>query len=111
MTKPDSINSFTLFLLKDTSRRQEVSLNSDSLRALAQPFEQLPPEFLKFAEPPLVLHKKPVILQRMVGIKMRAQHHVAQTNGIWQHSVFVQLFQRSHWVVMIHRVLDFRCVP
>src|SRR5271166_3967086 len=110
ITRPDSIKSFTLFLLKTSAASRKLAA-IPSLRIPSQPFEQLPSKFLKFAESLLILDKEAVIFERMIGVEMRAQHHVAQTDGVRQQCIFFQLFQRGGWIVMVHRFLGFRQVP
>src|SRR5690242_18708433 len=55
--------------------------------------KQLLAQALQLAELLLILDKKAIVFERMIGIEMRAQHHVAQLNRIRQNCLFAQFFQ------------------
>jgi hypothetical protein len=60
-------------------------------------------EFLRLAEELLVFDELPIQLKGLVGRQPLAQDHVADVNGIRQHGVFRQLFQRGTRIVVIHK--------
>src|SRR5271166_1178482 len=80
--KSNPRTKFSRLLLKTALAHAKVSEYSKCLCVFPQALEQLPAKFLQFAKPFLVLDKKPVIFERMVGIEMRPQHHVAQANWV-----------------------------
>ena len=68
----------------------------------AQGFEQLLANFLQFAKALLIVDEEAIVFQRMVGIEMGAQHHIAKVHGIGEDGVIIQLFESGGWVVVIH---------
>ena len=55
----------------------------------AQGLEQLLADFLQLAEALLVIHEEAIVFQRMVGIEMGAQHHIAQVDRVGQNGIVV----------------------
>ena len=49
----------------------------------------------------------PVQFKGLLRREMRAQHHVADMNGVRKHSIFCNVFERDLRVVMIHGAQTF----
>src|SRR6202047_2284255 len=59
-------------------------------------------QLLRLAEKFLVFEENPVQFERLVGVELAAQHHVADVDGIGQGGVLAEFFKGGRGIVVVH---------